>query len=107
PSPHSSGLWKHEKDQGANHNQLGYWTDIAQTLERGKFDSIFIADVLGTYSVYNGSSDAAIRHAVQLPAHDPIPIIFAMDAVTKHIGFVRTISTTYTKPFRLSIHLST
>lgn len=107
PSPHSSGLWKHEKDQGANHNQLGYWTDIAQTLERGKFDSIFIADVLGTYSVYNGSSDAAIRHAVQLPAHDPIPIISAMAAVTKHIGFAPTISTTYAKPYSLARQLST
>ncbi|MBO1222366.1 LLM class flavin-dependent oxidoreductase [Staphylococcus nepalensis] len=107
PSPHSSGLWKHEKDQGANHNQLDYWTDIAQTLERGKFDSIFIADVLGTYSVYNGSSDAAIRHAVQLPAHDPIPIISAMAAVTKHIGFAPTISTTYAKPYSLARQLST
>lgn len=107
PSPHSSGLWKHEKDQGAHHNQLDYWTNIAQTLERGKFDSIFIADVLGTYSVYNESNDAAIKHAVQLPAHDPIPIISAMAAVTKHIGFAPTISTTYAQPYSLARQMST
>ena len=107
PSPHSSGLWKHDKDQGAHHNQLDYWINIAQTLEKGKFDSIFIADVLGTYSVYNQSSDAAIKHAVQLPAHDPIPIISAMAAVTKHIGFAPTISTTYAQPYSLARQLST
>src|SRR5690625_7469346 len=71
PSPHSMGLWKHELDQGANHNSLSYWTETAQILERGKFDALFIADVLGTYSVYGNSHDAAARHAVQLPAHDP------------------------------------
>ncbi|MDG0841972.1 LLM class flavin-dependent oxidoreductase [Staphylococcus equorum] len=107
PSPHSSGLWKHNEDQGAHHNQLDYWINIAQTLEKGKFDSIFIADVLGTYSVYNQSSDAAIKHAVQLPAHDPIPIISAMAAVTKHIGFAPTISTTYAQPYSLARQLST
>ncbi|HGH0781116.1 TPA: 5,10-methylene tetrahydromethanopterin reductase, partial [Staphylococcus pseudintermedius] len=47
PSPHASGLWKHPKDKGATHHNLKYWTDIAQTLERGLFDGIFIADVLG------------------------------------------------------------
>lgn len=36
PSPHSMGLWKHEKDQGANHNRLAYWTETAKILERGK-----------------------------------------------------------------------
>lgn len=55
PAPHAAGLWKHPKDKGATHHNLKYWTNIAQTLERGLFDGIFIADVLGTYSVYNQS----------------------------------------------------
>lgn len=35
--------------------------DLARLLERGKFDGLFIADVLGVYDVLNGSGDAAIR----------------------------------------------
>ena len=57
------------------------------TLERGRFDALFIADVLGTYSVYGNNHDAAAKHAVQLPAHDPTLVIPAMAAVTKHLGF--------------------
>ena len=74
PSPYSSGLWKHEKDIGENHVDLNYWINLAQTLEKGKFDSIFIADVLGTYNVYNNSYDTAAKYAVQLPSQYPLPI---------------------------------
>lgn len=107
PSPYSSGLWKHEKDIGENHIDLNYWIDLAQTLERGKFDSIFIADVLGTYSVYNNSYDTAAKYAVQLPSHEPTAVISAMAAVTNHIGFTPTISTTYSQPYSLARQLST
>ena len=107
PSPHSTGLWKHELDKGTHHNRLDYWTDTAKTLERGKFDAMFIADVLGAYSVYGGNHDAAAKHAVQLPAHDPTLIIPAMAAVTEHLGFAPTVSTTYAQPYSLARQLST
>lgn len=107
PSPHSTGLWKHENDRGTRHNRLKYWIDTAKTLERGKFDAMFIADVLGTYSVYGNSHDAAVRHAVQLPAHDPTLVIPAMAAATEHLGFAPTISTTYAQPYSLARQLST
>ena len=57
----SSGLWRHPDDQSHRYKELGYWTELAQLLERGTFDGIFIADVLGTYDVYGGSNEAAIR----------------------------------------------
>ncbi|GAB3043842.1 LLM class flavin-dependent oxidoreductase [Virgibacillus ainsalahensis] len=107
PSPHSTGLWKHEKDQGTNHNRLSYWTETAKVLERGKFDAMFIADVLGTYSVYGNSHEAAAQHAVQLPAHDPLIPISAMAAVTENLGFAPTISATYAQPYALARQLST
>lgn len=107
PSPHSTGLWKHDQDEGIHHNRLSYWVETAQILERGKFDALFIADVLGTYSVYENSHHAATRHAVQLPAHDPLIPITAMATATKHIGFAPTISTTYAQPYALARQLST
>jgi len=48
------GLWTHPRDQSTQHGTLQYWTHIAQVLERGLFDGIFIADVIGYYDVYQG-----------------------------------------------------
>ena len=58
----SSGLWRHPDDRSRNYNTLSYWTDLAKLLESATFDGIFIADVLGTYDVYGGTNEAAIRN---------------------------------------------
>ena len=86
---------------------LDFWINLAQTLEKGKFDSVFIADVLGTYNTYNNSFDTSAKYAVQLPSHEPTVLVSAMAAATKHIGFVPTISTTYSQPYSLTRQLST
>ncbi len=51
----SPGLWRHPQDRSVEYKDLEYWTDLAQILERGFFDGIFIADVLGIYDVANSN----------------------------------------------------
>jgi alkanesulfonate monooxygenase SsuD/methylene tetrahydromethanopterin reductase-like flavin-dependent oxidoreductase (luciferase family) len=60
--------------------------DNAGRIERGKFDTLFLADVLGVYDVYRGSPDAAIANAVQVPVNDPLLPIPAMAYVTHKSG---------------------
>ena len=48
------GLWTHPRDRSSAYNTLGYWTDQAKLLERGLFDGLFIADIIGVYDVYGG-----------------------------------------------------
>ncbi len=43
----SPGLWAHPRDRSRQYKDLEYWVDLARLLERGKFDGLFIADVLG------------------------------------------------------------
>ena len=50
---------------------------------RGKFDGLFIADVLGVYDVYGGNVDTALKTAAQLPLNDPVLLIPPMARVTK------------------------
>jgi hypothetical protein len=69
----SPGLWTHPRDRTAEYNRLPYWIDLAKTLERGRFDGLFLADVLGVYDVYGNSPDAALRNAAQSPSNDPLP----------------------------------
>lgn len=107
PSPHSTGLWSYKRHEGHRHNRLAYWEEIARILERGKFDALFFADVIGTYSVYQNSYEPAVTNAVQIPAHDPLLVISALAASTNHIGFAVTVSTTYSHPYALARQLST
>jgi FMN-dependent oxidoreductase (nitrilotriacetate monooxygenase family) len=103
----SPGLWAHPRDRAASYTDLDYWTELAKTLERGRFDGIFLADVLGIYDVYGGSPDAALRHAVQVPVNDPVLLIPAMAAVTEHLGFGVTCTLSYEPPYTLARRMST
>ncbi|MCS5492357.1 LLM class flavin-dependent oxidoreductase [Curtobacterium flaccumfaciens] len=103
----SSGLWRHPRDRSRDYRDLTYWTDLAKTLEHGAFDGIFIADVLGTYDVYGGSNEAALRTGSQVPVNDPILLVSAMASVTEHLGFGITAGTAYEHPYPFARRMST
>ncbi|MFC0678483.1 LLM class flavin-dependent oxidoreductase [Lysobacter korlensis] len=103
----SSGLWRHPQDRSRNYKDLSYWTHLAQLLEKGTFDGIFIADVLGTYDVYGGNNEAAIRNGAQVPVNDPVLLISAMAAVTENLGFGVTAGTAYEHPYPFARRMST
>ncbi len=50
----SPGLWRHPRDRSRDYRRLGGWIALAKTLERGLFDGLFLADVLGVYDVFGG-----------------------------------------------------
>ncbi|MFX6144299.1 LLM class flavin-dependent oxidoreductase [Acinetobacter baumannii] len=103
----SPGLWRHPQDRSVEYKDLEYWTDLAQILERGFFDGIFIADVLGIYDVYHQSAEHALTGAVQVPVNDPLQIVPAMAAVTKHLGFGVTTSISFEHPYPFARRIST
>lgn len=103
----SPGLWTHPRDRSDRYKDLDYWTGLARTLERGKFDGLFLADVLGVYDVYGGSADAALRHAVQVPVNDPLLLVPAMAQVTEHLGFGVTCTLSYEPPYTFARRMST
>ena len=105
---HSIGQWKHPLDRPLyGYKDVHYWQELARILEAGFFDTLFLADVHGTYNVYRGSRETAVRHAVQFPSNDPTLIIPAMAAVTRHLGFASTFSTTYFPPYHTAKLFST
>ena len=103
----SPGLWTHPRDRADSYNTLDYWVDLARTLERGKFDAIFLADVLGIYDVYRGSARTALEHAVQVPVNDPLMVIPAMAHATQHLGFGVTCALSYEHPYPFARRMST
>ncbi len=103
----SPGLWTHPDDRADSYNTLDYWTDLARILERGKFDALFLADVLGIYDVYHNSPATALEQAVQVPVNDPLMPISAMAAVTQNLGFGVTCALSYELPYPFARRMST
>jgi long-chain alkane monooxygenase len=102
-----SGTWRHPESQAARYKDIRYWTELAQLLERGLFDGIFIADVLGIYDVYGGGPEAALRSGAQVPVNDPLLVVPAMAAVTQNLGFGVTVATSFEHPYAFARRMST
>ena len=81
--------------------------DLARLAERGKFDGIFLADIVGVYDVYRGGPAPSIVDAVQIPVNDPMMVVPVMAAVTEHIGFGVTANLTYEPPYLFARRMST
>ncbi|PLV21219.1 LLM class flavin-dependent oxidoreductase [Pseudomonas guariconensis] len=101
------GLWTHPRDTSTQYKTLAYWTDLARLLERGLFDGLFIADIVGTYDVYGQSLDVTLKESIQLPVNDPLLLVSAMASVTRHLGFGLTANLTYEAPYLFARRLST
>lgn len=101
------GLWTHPRDHSTQYKTLEYWTELAQLLERGLFDGLFIADIVGVYDVYQNSVDVPLKESIQLPVNDPLLLVSAMAAVTKNLGFGLTANLTYEAPYLFARRLST
>ena len=107
PGHIQQGLWTHPRDSSAGYARLDHWTGLARLLERGLFDGLFLADILGLYDVHGGSADAALRGGVQVPLLDPAMTIPAMAAVTTHLGFGVTCNLAYEPPYLFARRMST
>ncbi len=98
----SFGLWRHPRSRATEYNTIEYWTELAKLLERGKFDALFLADVVGIYDIYKNSAAPAVRDGAQVPVNDPFMQVSAMAAVTEHLGFGVTSAVTYEQPYTLA-----
>lgn len=103
----SPGLWRYPGDQALRYKDIEYWQNIAKIAEKGLFDAIFIADVLGVYDLYNCNNQAALRGAVQTPVNDPVQLAAIGAAVTKNVGFGITAGVPFEHPFPFARRLST
>jgi alkanesulfonate monooxygenase SsuD/methylene tetrahydromethanopterin reductase-like flavin-dependent oxidoreductase (luciferase family) len=93
------GLWRHPDTKQTEFNDLSTWIELAKVLEAGKFDALFLADVIGVDPAYKGSWDTYLKEAVQIPSHDSGALAGALIAVTENLGL------TLPFPFCRSIRL--
>jgi FMN-dependent oxidoreductase, nitrilotriacetate monooxygenase family len=91
---HHVASWRYPSTDPRRTLELEHLKELAQTAERGKFDMIFFADILGLKRLGNFATST-----VKL---DPLIIITTLAAVTKNIGLTATLTTTYNEPFQVA-----
>ncbi|MCW2942830.1 MAG: oxidoreductase [Actinomycetia bacterium] len=101
------GLWPHPDTRQTQYTDLETWVELAKLLERGKFDAVFLADVVGVYETYKGGRETAVREGLQIPVNDPSLLIPAMAYATEHLGFAFTQSILQEHPYNFARRVST
>lgn len=84
--------WRHP-DSGANAMfDFKFYKKLAQTAERGKFDMMFLADLLYVRGVDEAASGML----------EPLTLLSALSTVTDKLGLTATVSTTYNEPYNVA-----
>lgn len=79
-----------------------FYVDLAKSLERACFDCVMFADTLMVSDSFGRSEDFALKNAVNVPRHDPVPLAAVISSHTRHLGVVTTMSTLGYHPFLLA-----
>ena len=82
-------------DAGTN---FRHYAQIAQTLERGRFDAFFMADHLAVLNM----PMAALKRSATVTSFDPLTLLPTIAAMTTHIGVVATATTSYNEPYHIA-----
>ena len=101
------GMWTHPRDRSSDYTSLDHWVSLARLLEKGLFDGLFLADILGVYDVYEDSPAPSLRGAVQIPLIDPMALVPAMAHATTNLGFGVTCNLAYEPPFLFARRMAT
>ena len=93
-----TGAWRYPGAwRDANFN-FGHLKQLAQTLERGRFDAFFMADHLAVLNM----SIEALQRSHTVTSFEPFTLLSALAQHTRHIGLVATASTTFDEPFHIA-----
>jgi FMN-dependent oxidoreductase (nitrilotriacetate monooxygenase family) len=98
PASIHTGAWRYPGAfPDANFN-LDHTVRFIQTLERGKFDTFFMADHMAVLNM----PVEALKRSHTVTSFEPFTLLSALAMVTKHIGLVATGSTTFDSPYHIA-----
>ncbi|MCB8878016.1 LLM class flavin-dependent oxidoreductase [Acidisoma silvae] len=95
---HHVAAWRLPEAQADGGANFAHYVELARIAERGRFDMLFLADSVG---IWHGHEEALNRTA-RVAHFEPLTLLSALAAVTSHIGFVATATTTYNEPYHVA-----
>jgi alkanesulfonate monooxygenase len=98
PASIHTGAWRYPGSfPDANFN-LEHTVRFIQTLERGKFDTFFMADHMAVLNM----PVEALKRSHTVTSFEPFTLLSALSMVTKRIGLIATGSTTFDAPYHIA-----
>jgi FMN-dependent oxidoreductase (nitrilotriacetate monooxygenase family) len=90
---HHEAAWRLPESDPFAHVDIEHYRNLARIAERGKLDSLFLADSPVLWNSIGHRPSGGI---------EPTVLLTALAAVTEHIGLIATASTTYNEPYNLA-----
>ncbi|WP_433532202.1 LLM class flavin-dependent oxidoreductase [Micromonospora sp. CA-263727] len=90
---HHEAAWRHPRTDPRRIGDVRHFVELARIAERGRLDSVFLADGLAV--------GPGVRHNIQA-VFEPLTLLAALVTATEHIGLIATVSTTYNEPFNVA-----
>jgi alkanesulfonate monooxygenase len=97
--------WRHPDVPADGNMDFDHFRHCARIAEAGKFDLIFLADSAAVRDLEDPRIAREMEH--QIVKHEPLALLAAMSAITRHVGLVCTASATYNEPYNLARTLAT
>lgn len=94
--------WRLPDAQPERFLDFDYYRELAQTAERGRFSSIFLADELYVWDRFFSGLESTVNERLE-----PFTLLGALSQATERIGLVATVSTTYNEPYHVARRLAT
>ncbi|MFC5449308.1 LLM class flavin-dependent oxidoreductase [Paenibacillus aestuarii] len=94
PLGHHEAAWRHPQTNPEHLLDFAFYQRLAAKAEAAKLDSLFFADRLAT-------TPNAARYGA-IGGYEPLTLLSALAVVTKRIGLIATLSTSFNEPFNLA-----
>jgi len=94
---HHVAAWRHPESRADGRFNFEHLKNVTRIAERGLFDAVFLAD--GLASQLRPGAEGRTAYG---GGFEPVTLFSALSAVTEHIGFIATASTTYEDPYILA-----
>jgi len=92
---------------GGDYWNGAFYVELAQALERAKFDFLMFEDAVAIPDTFGGSRETYLKYNFVAPKGDPVPMAAIIGSQTSRIGVGVTMSTTFTLPYQVARLAST
>jgi FMN-dependent oxidoreductase (nitrilotriacetate monooxygenase family) len=89
--------WRHPHAAGPEVFDLDYYRQLAEAAEAARLDAMFVADHVAIWDTF----ESATAHYANARL-EPLTLLCALAAVTRHIGLICTASTSYSEPYNIA-----
>lgn len=99
PAGYHKDSWRMDGSRAEELGNLEFVAELVQMAEAAKLDAVFFGDV--------AHANTLLRGDIKMNGfYEPMTVLAALAARTKHIGLVGTISTSFTEPYNVARQLT-